>query len=284
MSNIHPHWQTTEDEQPVPVRIAEPKISNKEVLAAHRTPAAFIGIALFLAIGFFLFQGINGITGQVSNTSSIDIRLTPNGVEPPVVTVKPGQEIVWKNESTIPHILSSQNLKDANGKEFETTAIFPQSDFSFFVPMNTPNGTYDYISETSAAVIGQIIVNSTGTASASTAASSVASVPAYVPPPVVSSSSSSMQAIPAAPVQTSSSAFVPDQTEDFLAGSIPQNPNTIANSNSVPVRQQPGHTTSTPVTTHKPVSQPQTGMGLWMTLIAGFGAFVIVAKRASKVF
>lgn len=282
MSNIHPHWQTTDDEQPVPVRIIEPQNAQvAAVPAARRTPAAFIGVALFLLIGFVVFQGMNGIAGQVSGMEKIDIRLTPNGLQPAVVTVEPGQEIVWKNESTIPHILSSQTLKDEQGEEFETTAIFPQSEFLFVVPMGTSMGTYDYISETSASVIGQIIVDASNTGMQAAVHSSVtSSVSAHIPP-AVHSSNSSAQPIPAAPAQASSFAFVPNQMEDLLAGSIPQNPNTIANGNALPVRQQSGRATSASTPSHKPISHAQTGMGLWMTFIAGMGAFVVIIKKAS---
>lgn len=291
MSSLHPHWHTTdEDERPVRINAAVPaavmpQIQQAPVIErAKRTPAAFIGIALFAAIGFAAFQGVSGMVGQILDDGT-PIRITQTGVVPLVLTIKPGDKITWINESTIPHILSSETLPTNDNKPFMSTAILPSSKYSYTVPSDALSGTNDYISETSEVIMGQIIIDpaaplqavttsSAGFAVTSSVYSSQATVPAYVPVAAVSS----------AAVSSAGFAFsnIPASTDDatFVGNTIPQNPYTVGTSNTpLPSRQQ-AKTINTQINEHRPMSQPETGMGAWMIGMLSFVAFWMVCRKA----
>lgn len=55
MSTLHPHWQSTDDGAPVPVRIAPNKVTARSVALPNKTvsrrPAAVVGILLTLSMG-----------------------------------------------------------------------------------------------------------------------------------------------------------------------------------------------------------------------------------------
>lgn len=276
MDNLHPHWQTTdEDAEEQPVRIS---VLQKHVPRARRSPAAFIGIVAFVAIGFVVFNGTGSLWGQA--TPTIDIRITTGVVDPLSFSARPGQKITWKNESGIPHILTSETLRDERSLPFETTAIFPNETYSFTLPLNAPVGTYEYQSQTSPNITGEIIVEDILTAASSSSAPVVQQT-SSVPTAVASSSMSAAVVTSMAPPQSSSAMPISDQPE--TVGGIPQNPYTVGNSNgTLPPRQQGGGSNTAQVTQHRPISQPSTGMGEWMLACIGAVSLWIVMKRAMR--
>jgi hypothetical protein len=84
MSQIHPHWQSTDD-APVPVRIAAPKTAPTSIpvgaTTVSRRPAAIVGILLTLSVGAVAYgtldDGSAPLSGEVteseSSTSYFDI-------------------------------------------------------------------------------------------------------------------------------------------------------------------------------------------------------------------
>lgn len=279
MSTLHPHWQTTDDDER-PVRVTDaraaqspPAASTPAVPRAKRGPAALIGMAVFFGIGFVLFNGITGLLGQVSSPEPVVIRLTDEGADPPVVTVRPGDLIRWDNGSTIPHILESYllpPLEDATDDLFVTTAIFPNSSFEYAVPATIPAGTYDYASRTALEVKGQIIVDTTLAAAASS--SSVAMEEQSPPPPP----EEEIVETPA-PVETA------EPEIPAYVGGIPRNPNTVGSVNTVTL--PPTQSTSAPangVMQHRPVSATATGMEAWVTLALATVSIAYVTRKALR--
>lgn len=280
MTSMHPHWETTDEtEQNVPVRVIEKKQVAAAVPAAKRSPAAFVGIAIIALAGFFSFGGLDLIPAQVG-VSAVKITITDSGISPAEVLVKGGRRINWVNASGIPHILASSTLKDANGNPMETTAIFPGADVSFDIPVNTPDGTYTYVSKTSPDINGRIIVQKDRLP----ASASSESVTGYTNPPKTSSSSSSER--PDRPVHTpdyvapssssSSSAGVTNLDADVL----PQNPYTVGNTiSSDSTTKNPSSVA--PVTEHRPTKQPESGTSLWIASLIGLFSLVIVMRKAT---
>jgi plastocyanin len=263
MSDIHPHWDTTDaDEQPVPVRITETKKPAEEHVQAsapNRFPAAIFGMIAIAAGGFVVFGGMDVLQGQIAD-DAIEIHINGDVLNPAEVTVQPGKKLRWINDSNIPHILASDTLKDADGKAFETTAIFPGSTTTYDLPTTTQPGRYEYVSRTSPAINGVIVVSGT---TQNQPASSLAQ------------SSSRASVMPVAPTVPSSAAAVTP------VGGIPTNPYAIANTAYTQTSSSNGLPVAAAVTTHKPTSQPSTGMGLWLAGLAGVAALIIVLKRSS---
>lgn len=278
MSSLHPHWDTTDDaEQSVPVRIVEKKNDTIIAPAAKRSPAAFFGIAMIALAAFFSLGGLDLIPAQVGVTA-IKVTITDTGISPVEILVKPGRRINWVNSSGIPHILSSTTLKNSNGTPMETIAIFPGSDVSFDIPVDTPDGTYTYVSKTSADINGRIIVQKDRLP----ASASSESVTGYTNPPKSSKSSAQSSGRPVytpdyvAPSSSSSSAAV----TNFEADIIPQNPYTVGG--TVSSEQITKEISSVaPIMEHRPTKQPESGMGLWIASLSGICALVIVMKKAS---
>jgi len=301
MSNsLHPHWDTTDDDE-LPVRITDTSAPQKtkkhaEVVIprATRSPAAFVGVALFLVAGTALFMGANKLLGQIA-ADDIEVVITQNGIEPSVITVAPGETIVWKNEAGIPHILRSETLPTEDGTPFNTTAIFPQAEFSYTIPLSATAATHDYISGTAENITGQIIIEEQV---------SMPEQPQEQMPPVltqIESSSSSASSVSlsntieyantsdAFEAESSSSASSVSIEAQVTPGVIPQNPNTVGNGTvPLPPRQQPNTpVTQTPlrpaaVTQHMPSTNAQTGMELWVLGVITLASFAGVAWKAAR--
>jgi len=285
---MHPHWETTDDgnndDESVAIRVVE-KINPSDARAtpaAKRSGAALFGISLIALAGFFSFGGLDLLPAQVG-VSAIKVTITDTAVSPTEVLVKGGRRINFVNASGIPHILSFNTLKDAKGNSMETTAIFPGSDVSIDIPVDTPDGTYPYVSNTSPTVSGRVIVQKDRLPSSS---SSVTYLP-YTKPLVSSSSSSSFT--PERPIgklypsSSNSSATGISASSEMVTNldtsTVPTNPYSISNPAPRPVDKTIAPVAA--VTTHRPVKQPESGTGLWLIVFTGIFSLMIVMKRAS---
>lgn len=108
---------------------------------------------------FDVFPKTNGTQiAQTSVATAVQIRITSNSLVPKAANVRPGQEIVWINEDTIPHILESDTLMGSNGTTLYTPAIFPGSEERFILSQSQAAGRHSYISTTSVDIFGEINV------------------------------------------------------------------------------------------------------------------------------
>lgn len=264
MTNLHPHWQSTEDEQVVPVRARAADATSAKV---SRLPAAIVGIAIMIGGVTYSFGGVSELLGQLMNpTPDITMRLTQDGPDPDPATVRPGNVIRFVNEDQIPHVLSSETLPTPDGKKFVTPIIFAGSDYFYTLPLNAAEGAYPFISETNPEFSGEIVV-SLATATASSTSSAVASTMVSSVPQSPTSSSS----VPTLPLPTSSSSTTPST---LPAGVIAVNPHVVGAKSST--SRKPG------VTQHKPTANAESGAETWIILACAAVAMAFVAKSAFR--
>ncbi len=320
MSSLHPHWQSTDEgsEREVPITIRSknqaPQNTQMFVPRAKRRPAAFVGIFLFMVMGFAAFQGyitFSRLTGDVAAPVSVIIKTT--GVDPINVNVKAGETIEWKNLDTIPHILASDTLPTENGKPFTTAPIFPNATAKVTIPSTAAEGTYSYISHTSKKVNGTIVIagsvfGSTGTPNTSTSTRSFASESAIIPPaPAMgtadttnsaasgksqsktltsitpASSSSSVQTFSQATVQetftqpasTTLQPLIPSGTSG-----LPENPHTVGTAPSG-IQDFQNYDTSPLLAnvSKRPTQEASTGPEVWIVITLSIGALLIVIRK-----
>lgn len=300
MTDLHPHWHATGDEEapaPVPVKTPVPSGGVRvAVTPATRLPAALTGVVLCTLVGFTLAGGWDTLRAQVGNSSSsvaapsaasaplpaIVIRIIgTGGFDPATATVRPGQTITWINDQGIPHILTSQTLRDGSGAFLNTPAIFPGGQQSFTVGHSEPDRPHTVTSTTEQTLVGTIVVSGALPASASTSSRKAplgttngVNLPSGVAASSRSSSkrssassrkssSSRAAAAPAgsirdAQVQPTSTYSGPPPTIDtfgdasFTPPSVPAPAGTAVAQNAYP-----------PVTPAPP-GQPDTGPGIWI--------------------
>lgn len=248
----------------------------KDVPRASRRPAAIVGMVLFVLIGVALMQGMTGLLGQVQTQATI-IRVTPVGVEPPIVTVVPGQTVTWKNEDAIPHIFASDTLPTMDGKPFESSPLFPQAEYSHIIPAAAATGSHEYFSKTSASVMGQIVI----------------ATPTATPVPQQPAATEPLPLIPenTQPVTTPFPTSDAEGTETFDAGLLPENPHTVGSGEApVPYRPQPGTNTPAPqaaINQHRPVTNTETGTGNGILIaaitVSAIGLLVVTRKSFAKI-
>ena len=180
---MHPHWQSTDDEQEVPVRVKAPAAERPAAVRVSRAPAAVVGIALMVGVVAYSFGGLDAILGQLTNpTPDVTVHVRQGGVDPAVATIMPGQTVRWVNDDQIPHVLTSNTLPTSDGKPFATAIMFQAGEAFYTAPATAAEGTYDYISQTSPDVAGQIVISNSPAAAASSS-SSVAATASSAPVP-----------------------------------------------------------------------------------------------------
>ena len=194
MTDLHPHWHSTGDDDSVTRSpSAAPKAGVRvSVKPAARLPGAIMGIVTFAIIGFTLAGGWEPITAQLGGGSSsasptaagssaaaapkvqlppVEIHISPTGFQPASVTVKPGQMITWVNDQSIPHILTSQTLRNGSGIFLNTPAIFPGGRESFTVGEKETDREHIVVSATDQTLRGTVIVSSKDQSASSSVAS-----------------------------------------------------------------------------------------------------------------
>ena len=152
MNTLHPHWQSTDDGDEVPITIhtrnaERPKndavtSAVRKPKMASRRPAAFVGIMLFVILGAASMNGylsLRHIAADVTSTQAIHIGAT--GVSPNDITVQPGGTITWVNDDTIPHVIGFDALYDSTNALLLTTPIFPGGSYDMTVPSSAAAGS-----------------------------------------------------------------------------------------------------------------------------------------------
>lgn len=259
MTTIHPHWQQTEGDepltQPVDSIVREQPVAH--VMPSKRTvsrrPAAVLGIIAAVATGFVMTQDLSTLMQAQLTSTGIEVRITQEGLRPPVVTVKQGENITWINDDLIPHLLTIEELMMDDEESFKTSSIFPNERQTVTIPSDAEPGTYTYISETSEKITGQIIIEmSDGTVTASSVAEVSFSSKAAAGIPVFSASSSVVPLVVEQPVPSS---VASSSVRSFMA--VPMNPHVTG-------YVQP--TTLPDVVSHQPIAHTQSGPALWLAV------------------
>lgn len=160
MRDIHPAWQH-EDDEPVPVTVHEhatPKERTpKATQQISRRPAALVGMALVIGIGFTFFKGVEGLTGQLASNDAT-VHITENGFDPSYIEVEHGQTITFVNDSNVPHIVESKTLCSDTGYCLLTSTLFNGDNDNFTITPDMQAGTYDYASVIASDMTGQIAI------------------------------------------------------------------------------------------------------------------------------
>lgn len=309
---LHPDWHSEQGEQPVRISVRPTAEQKALPSTVSRKPAAVAGIVMVAGVLISIYGTTDMFSAQVppaapsSAAAKNVIRITAAGVVPTTLTVKPGDTVTWKNESEIPHIMTSDTLLTSDGP-LETSPIFPESSEAVTIKATLKPGTYTYESKT-AAISGTIEV-SAGGADAALVPAVVSSVKqqsvSSAPKAVIMSSAAPIEQ----PVMTSSAKAVPAPAPMFPplggqvsgplvpvvpvapTGTIPRNPHTVGKpavaASSVGSQQKtslhagaPLKATKPAVTQHKPTKQPESGQGNWIVAMLCFGAFLGLFKHS----
>ncbi|MBI2636429.1 hypothetical protein HYW84_03860 [Candidatus Peregrinibacteria bacterium] len=198
MTDMHPHWQSTSDDDQSPQFASggrlkaetcpasqERRGSRISIKPASRLPAAIVGISIFTVVSITVAGGWQALTAQIGNQGGgassssesvqdlhpIEIHIGSAGFQPTIVTVKPGQQIIWINDQFIPHIITSQTLRDGSGAYLNTPAIFPGDTATFTVGSREPDRQHDIASTTDQTLLGAVIVKASGAVNSSSSSS-----------------------------------------------------------------------------------------------------------------
>lgn len=139
MTTIHPDWQSDEGR---PVRITVKPAAGKTEIPApapklrtvSRKPAAFVGIALTLAVVFAVFRPDIGSNATGQAQSSYKIVLTPDGPIPDTIVAAPGDQIEFLNSFEDPQQIDLSELPTI--EKFEA---FDQGLYDDIEPWITPD-------------------------------------------------------------------------------------------------------------------------------------------------
>ena len=283
MTPLHPHWHATDGD--------DLSITDIESGATHvtieghaaattgvsRRPAAVVGILLALSLGsVFVYSGNSSSLPADVTDEGMVIHITENGFVPATVSVLAGSRVTWKNDTQIPHVLSSGS---ESGIAMSPSPIFPGSSVSLDIPAATLPSTYTYISQTDK-ISGTIVVS---IPVASSAASSVAQLASAAPAATLPATTVPQ---PEASAQSSAPLVVPAQNE---AGLLPRNPHTVGSTNTVtpvvsPAKQAPSKPLMATVSDkgYKPYQTPAAGPTLWIVISLSIGALFVVTRKSLK--
>lgn len=282
MTTIHPHWQETERDEPRPQSVdslsmttGQPAVIPAPRRTMSRRPAAILGVLAAMAGGFFLSQDLSSILpGQL--TPAAEIRITQNGVTPPVVTVSQGDTVAWTNADSIPHILIAEGLKTVTDESLKTPSIFPSETKNITISPDAKPGTYLYISQTSETVAGQIIVQQRVVAS-SVASSVQSSSQSSSEDSVVMGSSAPMVIHEASSSASSVTPFTPP-----AATVIPTNPHVVgAPPSTWTGTAQPAQPTPA-AAIHRPTRTTETGPATWVISLGSLLALAFLSRQSFR--
>lgn len=292
MTTLHPHWQATDDEQPV--RVSVDSLSGPgnadarpmTVRTASRKPAAIVGILAVLGVGYVALGGTLSLPGQVADGGSVSVHLTAKGADPASLTIAPGTTVEWVNDDAIPHVLSFGKLK-VDGKPLETPPIFPGSTSRMLVPTNVKADTYSYNSKTST-LSGKIVVLLAAAASeASSSAPQADSNTSLVPLeniPSVPAQQENAQPSPVAADTVMRQPGTPDSTAEPRQAQVvlPVNFHTVGNPNQGPVEPLHSGAPLAQITQHRPSKTTDSGPALWVLVAITTGTLLVATRRAFR--
>lgn len=274
---IHPHWQATDSDRPVPVRVvlkAQPHEARFQTPPRNRVisrkPAAVAGIALALFAGYGLtqWQGANTLPKTRSFDASVanvavTVRITETGIEPKTILVSSGDKIAWTNKTSNAVLLTSPDLCDDYGcLEIALESGETYSDYTISNAINA--GTYQYGSPVDPVLTARIHVQSDKPFAAQTTFTDLllngveTGNPFEAPP-----SPFGAQAVNPAPRTLSPS--IPRNTNTAVPGQITAPaPQTSSVSSRAAVIPENAHTGAPALGkgTGKPGQQPETGAGM----------------------
>lgn len=278
MTTLHPHWQPTdegrsaekESDAPARVAIEGPTPAAKRV---SRGPAAILGMLMMASIGVVVMRDPSTLPGQAPADPNVTfIKIVAGAFDPASVTVVAGKKISWKNESTIPHVLSSEKLILADGKPMQTNAIFPSATLDIVIPEGTSPGSYAYESQTEK-ISGTIIVTPNVPPASSAASSAEATTPAGGGPIIDGG--------PTINVSSEPSSEAPVVTDPTTASVLPRNPHTVGTNTQVQL--PPGsNTPPSRKNAAKPDYTPATGPALWAVAVLSVAGVLLVTRRMLK--
>lgn len=281
MRDIHPSWQN-EDDAPVPVKVKESPVKKPQPTGQiSRRPAAIVGMLAVIGIGITFFQGVNGLTGQLASGSSM-IRITESGLEPSRLEVEHGQTITFRNDTDVPHILESDTLCSDTGFCLLTSTLFQGDTDNFTITPDMRAGSYAFASVIDSTLAGDIVIVTQAVENPAdiTANDFFSDIINNNPP--------------------SASGFGPSNFAPTtqVASGIPTNPYTVTSdrihpfdSTGEPIPEAFGDDPTTPTPTERqmaataiatgrgPITQPQTGAGVWAVLLGSIAGLVWVSRE-----
>jgi len=308
-SDLHPNWHTTDDEEIVPVRAAPKKSEKVQEIPLHTTsvsrrPAAIVGILLVVGLSTLFYQGVQSLTGQLTN--SLQVRITDTGFEPLDITATPGQQISWLNERQVPQYIISDTLCDSMGECLNTSTMFQGDQANYTLPSDASEGTYTYYSPTDPNLTGTITVGGNAQpagGSTPSTSDSLNLLPDVGDGETVDAFTFTQQALLESiqrqlaldeqSDRNEESDTVPDPLPTTQSG-IPQNPYTVGSEGQYPFDAEYDNTPivasvsdDSPPTfaqnIQKPFRQPETGPGVWLVLTVSVLGIWTVARKADPV-
>lgn len=282
MTILHPHWQPTDDggaashkpqhseEREHRFHSHEFKAEARSASSVSRRPAAILGILLSLSIGAVVMRDGTPLETSVTG-DTLTVSITAGGFVPERLSLQPGQTVIWKNETQIPHILASETLRTENGKALQTSPIFPAATGQYTVPLLTTPGEYAYISQTDK-LSGVLIVDDRTAAGATSSDTTAQATSAAA---VVASAAS------APSIEQNSSSDAATSAPSVTASVLPKNPHTVGTlpaGGLLPAQPAPG-VPAYAATPSKPVTIPKTGPTLWIVAVASILALYALTRR-----
>jgi plastocyanin len=312
MSEIHPDWHTLEeDEMLVSVRaVNEPKAEKEKAPAKKRVhtttvsrrPAAVFGILMVMGTTTLFYQGVQNLTGQLSE-GSLEVQITEEGLNPPIIAANAGEQITWVNQRQVPQYIISDTLCSTSGECLNTPTMFQGDSASYTIPQDTADGTYSYFSPTDPNLTGTITVGAGG---APPVQNSDIGLPDLGENNTIDAFSLAEQTLLQSIQQqleldqgTLEQETIPEEETPAPVANvsgIPQNPYKIgSNRNPIPRSEfefddlPPQDITPLPEPilsggAQKPFSQPETGGAVWIVLLSSLIGIWMLTRRSLKAY
>ena len=323
MTDLHPNWQATDaGGEPVPVHSAvpaevpgEPDMPGAPTQSLTRQPAAIAGILLVISFGMAIFYGRSALLGS-DTPDTVTIRIAETGFVPQGVSIPQGGTVTWINETDQPQALASNELCTTDRICLSTSPIAPGGTASLGISGDFAPGAYPYYSTASQNLEGILTVLADANAerrlgaqtnlettlppdegtSSSTFSeiSSIAPEPDFIALADASSSSANMDPPPAQggvllidpPEDTSGNGEEAGESSSSSSSlsvgpsaGLPTNPNTVGGTRP--------NTPAAPGTLHSgaplPISQPETGPGLWFAGLMALGLLFLLSRKSHRI-
>lgn len=278
MTILHPHWQPTEEKdsgQRTEDRgkiqkgftVPSPTSQVHSPRTVSRRPAATLGVLLALSLGVVMLRDDSPLVSTVTD-DTLTITIREKSFDPDTLRVRPGQTVIWKNESTIPHIIASETLTTSEGQSLQTSPVFPGGTSEYTVPLTATLGKHEYLSQTSK-LSGRLTIES-----AAPSAGTTTSVTDLAAPFDLAPSDSST-------APTSTSTEVPASTPT-VSLPLPKNPHTVGNLPAIGTAHPPGTLNAAAAgygAGAKAFTTPTTGPAVWIISVATLMIFLRLVRQ-----